>query len=75
MKYRTEKDTLGEVQVPQEVYYGAQTQRAVENFKVSSLRLQPSFVRAQAIIKRAAEDTTKITGDEKEGWIKISVRR
>ncbi len=54
MKYRIEKDTLGEVQVPQDVYYGAQTQRAVCNFKVSALRLQPSFVKAQAIIKRAA---------------------
>jgi len=62
MKYRTEKDTLGEVQVPQEVYYGAQTQRAVENFKVSSLRLQPSFVRAQAIIKRAAAVANMASG-------------
>lgn len=54
MKYRVEKDTLGEIKVPQDACYGAQTQRAVVNFKVSSLRLQPSFVRAQAIIKRAA---------------------
>ncbi len=51
---RIERDTLGEVEVPAGAYYGAQTQRAVDNFKVSSLRLQPDFVRAQAIIKRAA---------------------
>ena len=54
MEYRIEKDTLGEVKVPRNRYYGAQTQRAVENFPVSTLRLQPAFIRAQAIIKWAA---------------------
>ncbi|MBU0716838.1 MAG: aspartate ammonia-lyase [Planctomycetes bacterium] len=54
MEYRTEHDTLGEVKVPRDAYYGAQTQRAVENFPVSGLRLPVPFVRAQAIIKRAA---------------------
>lgn len=54
MDYRIEKDTLGEVRVPSDAYYGAQTQRAVENFKVSQLHLPLAFVRAQAIIKRAA---------------------
>ena len=54
MKFRTEKDTLGEVKVPVDAYYGAQTQRAVENFKVSGLHLQPVFIKTQAIIKRAA---------------------
>jgi fumarate hydratase class II len=52
--YRIEHDTLGKVKVPKGVYYGAQTQRAVVNFPVSGVRLQPSFVRAQAVIKRAA---------------------
>ena len=54
MEYRTEHDTLGEVKVPRDAYYGAQTQRAVQNFPVSGLRLPVAFVRAQAIIKRAA---------------------
>ena len=54
MEYRVEKDTLGEVRVPRWAYYGAQTQRAVENFRVSPLRLPSSFIRAQAVIKRAA---------------------
>ncbi len=54
MKHRVEKDTLGKVKVPGDRYYGAQTQRAVENFPVSGLRLQPSFVRAQAVIKKSA---------------------
>lgn len=54
MEYRIEKDTMGEVKVPAGRLYGAQTQRAVENFPVSGLTLQPAFVRAQAIIKLAA---------------------
>lgn len=54
MKYRIEQDTLGEVKVPSDAYFGAQTQRARENFQVSPLRLQPSFIRAQAMVKRAA---------------------
>jgi fumarate hydratase class II len=54
MEYRVEHDTLGEVKVPASAYYGAQTQRAVENFQVSPLRLQSAFIRAQAAIKRAA---------------------
>ncbi|NIM18913.1 MAG: aspartate ammonia-lyase [Candidatus Latescibacteria bacterium] len=52
--YRIERDTLGEVRVPKGSYYGAQTQRAVENFPISNLRLQPEFIRAQAIVKLAA---------------------
>ena len=62
MEYRTEKDTLGEVRVPEGSYYGAQTQRAVENFNVSSLRLQPAFIRAQAIIKHAAAMANMASG-------------
>jgi len=60
--FRTEKDTLGEVKVPGDVYYGAQTQRAVENFKVSALRLPFSFIKAQAIIKRAAAISNMASG-------------
>lgn len=52
--YRAEKDFLGEVKVPKEAYWGVQTQRAVENFPVSGLRLQRRFIRAQGIIKLAA---------------------
>lgn len=53
MDYRVDHDSLGEVQVPRDAYWGAQTQRAVENFPVSDIKLQSAFVRAQAIIKRA----------------------
>jgi len=52
--YRIEKDTLGEVRVPAGAYWGAQTQRAVENFPVSGLRPPPALVRAYASVKLAS---------------------
>ena len=52
--YRIQKDSLGEVKVPKEAYYGAQTQRAIENFPISGLRLPRGFIKAQGIIKYAA---------------------
>ncbi|MGM0666997.1 MAG: class II fumarate hydratase [Bacteroidota bacterium] len=54
MKYRTEKDALGPVKVPVDALYGAQTQRASENFRISGIKLQNDFVRALAIIKKHA---------------------
>ncbi|HEX6086606.1 MAG TPA: aspartate ammonia-lyase [Thermoanaerobaculia bacterium] len=51
---RIEKDTLGEVHVPDEALYGAQTQRAVENYPISGLREHPQFIRAFILLKRAA---------------------
>ncbi len=51
---RTERDTLGEVQVPDDALYGAQTQRAVENYPVSGLREHPAFIRTFITLKRAA---------------------
>jgi aspartate ammonia-lyase len=53
-QYRTEKDTLGEVRVPAEALYGAQTQRAVENYPISGLREHPLFIRAFILLKKAA---------------------
>ncbi|MBI4640522.1 MAG: class II fumarate hydratase [Candidatus Tectomicrobia bacterium] len=52
--YRIEKDSLGEMKVPRSAYYGAQTQRAVENFPVSDLRFPRSFIRALGLIKSAS---------------------
>jgi fumarate hydratase class II len=52
--YRIEHDTLGEIKVPVDVLYGAQTQRAVENFPISELRFPRQFIRALAMIKGAA---------------------
>jgi fumarate hydratase class II len=53
-EYRIEKDTLGEVKVPKNSYYGAQTRRAYENFQVNGLQFQSEFIAAQAVIKRSA---------------------
>jgi aspartate ammonia-lyase len=51
---RIEHDTLGEVQVPDDALYGAQTQRAVENYPISGLREHPAFIRTFILLKRAA---------------------
>jgi fumarate hydratase class II len=61
-KYRIEKDSLGEVRVPADALYGAQTQRAVQNFPVSGMRPYPAFVTAQALIKRAAAEVNRDLG-------------
>ncbi len=61
-EYRIEKDSLGEVKVPASAYYGAQTQRAVENFPVSGLRPYPAFIWSIAIIKRAAAEVNRDLG-------------
>ncbi|MUV87663.1 aspartate ammonia-lyase [Natronomonas sp. CBA1123] len=53
-EFRTERDSLGEMQVPADAYWGAQTQRAVENFPISGLTFQRRFIRALGIVKKAA---------------------
>jgi fumarate hydratase class II len=59
---RTERDSLGEIQVPADALYGAQTQRAVENFAVSGLRPWPAFIWSIAVIKRAAAAVNRDVG-------------
>ena len=53
-KYRTERDSMGEFQVPANAYYGANTMRAALNFPISDLRFPRSFIRALGQIKQAA---------------------
>ena len=53
-EYRTERDSLGEMQVPADAYWGAQTQRAIENFPISDRRFSRRFVRALGVVKKAA---------------------
>lgn len=68
--YRIEKDSLGEVQVPTHALWGAQTQRAVENFPVSGIRPYPAFIWAESVIKRAAVQVNADLGlftDKKAG--------
>ena len=51
-KYREEYDSMGKVLVPEDAYYGAQTQRALENFSISGLRFPRPFIRALGLIKK-----------------------
>ena len=59
---RTEHDFLGELQVPDEVYYGVQTMRARENFHITGQTIDPEFVQAMAIVKKAAALANMSTG-------------
>ena len=54
MEYRTEADTIGEIQVPADKYYGAQTARSLLNFKIGNDRFPREFIRALGILKKAA---------------------
>ena len=63
-EYRIEKDSLGEVKVPADAWYGAQTQRAVGNFPISGRRPDPDFVKAHVKIKRAAAEA-----NNQPGWL------
>jgi len=56
--YRIERDSLGEVQVPSDALYGAQTQRALENFPISGQRFGRGFIRAMGLIKKGAALTS-----------------
>ncbi len=58
-RYRIEYDSMGAVRVPKTAYYGAQTQRAVENFPVSGIGFPPRFIRALGLIKLAAATTNE----------------
>lgn len=68
-EFRTEHDSMGDVQVPALAYYGAQTQRAVENFPVSGWTLRSEMIRAMGLVKWAAgianRDLGKLTGTGK----------
>ncbi len=57
MEYRIEKDTMGEVKVPVNVYWGAQTQRSKENFKIGGQLMPKEMIRAFAFLKKAAAQT------------------
>ncbi|MBX7136568.1 MAG: class II fumarate hydratase [Oligoflexia bacterium] len=59
---RTEKDSMGEMQVPEEAYYGASTQRAVLNFQVSPLRFPARYIAALGVIKLAAARANQSLG-------------
>ncbi len=64
MQYRIEKDTMGEVQVPADAYFGAQTQRSIDNFKIAQdiNRMPKEIIRAFAYLKHAAAITNSEAG-------------
>ena len=68
-KFRIERDSMGEVRVPEQAYYGAQTQRAVENFPISGWTLHPHLIHAMGLVKigcaTANNDLGKLTGTGK----------
>jgi fumarate hydratase class II len=68
-QFRTEHDSMGPVEVPAEAYYGAQTQRAVNNFPISGWSLPPELIHAMGLVKCAAakanRDLGKLTGSGK----------
>src|SRR5579884_4353887 len=70
-KVRKEKDSLGELEVPESAYYGVQTARAVANFPISGLRPHPTFIRATAMVKWAGAQANMAIGklDPKIGKI------
>ena len=62
MTTRIEHDSLGDVHVPAEALYGAQTQRATQNFQISGLKPRPAFIWSMATIKRAAAEVNRDLG-------------
>ncbi|PWK89899.1 class II fumarate hydratase [Fulvimonas soli] len=65
--FRIEHDSMGELKVPADALYGAQTQRAIDNFPVSGLRLPRGFIRALGLIKAAAAEANLQLGYLKKG--------
>ena len=55
-EYRIEADSIGEVEVPKDALYAAQTQRALENFPITGMKPMPAFIWSMALIKRAAAE-------------------
>ena len=62
MNTRIETDTMGEVAVPTEAYWGAQTQRSRDNFKIGGETLPAPLIRAMALVKKAAAQTNATLG-------------
>ncbi len=74
---RIERDSMGEMVVPADAYWGAQTQRAVENFPISGYRLGRRLIRALGLVKHAAAGTNAALGKldpQRAGWIQAAAR-
>ena len=62
MQTRIEHDTMGEVEVPNDALWGAQTQRSLQNFKIGNERLPRAMIRAMGLVKKAAAITNANLG-------------
>ncbi|WP_250622678.1 class II fumarate hydratase [Pinirhizobacter soli] len=69
-KFRTERDSMGELNVPADALYGAQTQRAVDNFPISGLPMPREFIRALGLVKAAAAEANGKLGYLKKKQVK-----
>ena len=72
MEYRTERDSMGEVQVPADSYWGAQTQRSLENFRIGEEKMPCRILKAFAVVKKACAVTNRALGlldDKRAGLI------
>jgi fumarate hydratase class II len=61
-KFRKEKDSMGELQVPEDALYGAQTQRAVDNFPISGIKLPTAFIQSLGLVKQACANANNRLG-------------
>ncbi len=71
-EFRIEKDTMGEVQVPKQALWGAQTQRSIENFKIGGDKFPREMIRALGVLKKAAANVNTKLGllsEKKSKWI------
>ena len=73
-KFRTERDSMGELTVPADALYGAQTQRAVDNFPISGLPMPRQFIRALGLVKAAAAEANGKLGYLKKKQVKAIVQ-
>ena len=62
MSFRTEKDTMGEIEVPSDRYWGAQTQRSLQNFKIGGEQFPRGFIRAYGLVKQVAAEVNSEIG-------------
>jgi fumarate hydratase class II len=60
LEYRKEKDSIGEINVPAKKYYGAQTQRSLENFKIGGERFQRELIKSYGILKKLQQLLMKL---------------
>ena len=71
MEYKIKKDTMGEVRVPAEKYWGAQTQRSINNFKIGKYKMPIEVIRAYAYLKKAAANANCELGTIEDAKRKI----